>query len=304
MNPSRWLHVRTSPAICLNPRMHLLFRAGTALLEPLFHLNHIFGSTADWYYLQRIKRRPTILTLAAAGSVNSIDLLERVDRFVVEYPEALDSLSPAGIDRDRVRVILPPVDLASFRATPRPKGPLTVLFASSPEQAAWLTARGVPLLLDAAELRPQYQFRLLWRPWGDSGVVVEKWIAERGLRNIQFVVGRQSDMAKEYQSAHVTIAPFTNREHCKPAPNSIIESLASGRPVVTTPCVGLSGMLRESGAGLVCDPTPADLAERLDRLDADWESYSLRARELAEQSFGSERFVTAYQELYDDVLSR
>jgi len=193
--------------------------------------------------------------------------------------------------------------LKRFTPGPVPEGAFTVLFASSPDRADWLDARGLPQLLDAAALRPQMRFRLLWRPWGDSEERVRRWITERGLRNVELRVGRLSNMAGEYQNAHVTIAPFVDVNRSKPAPNSLIESLACGRPILLTECVGLAELIHGTGAGRVSCATGEALAEHLDHLQTDWAQYSRSARRQAERWFGADRFLEAYQRLYEDVLA-
>jgi glycosyltransferase involved in cell wall biosynthesis len=302
LHPHRWVLLSPRRGYCLNPRLNLLFRFATRVLEPAFQLNHVFGSLADWFYLQGVRCRPTVLTMAAFGPPVPKPLLDRVERFVVEYPAGRDYLEKVGIDRDRIRLIFPPVDLRKFTPTPAPPGPFTVLFASSPDQESWLPARGVPQLLDAAAARPHMRFRLLWRPWGDSLDRVRRWVAERGLRNVELRVGCWSDMAGHYRGAHATVAPFTDPERCKPVPNSLIESLACGRPVLLTERTGLAAVVREAGAGLVCPPTGEGLAEHLDRLRAEWRRYARNARRLAERRFGTEKFVAGYRRLYAEVL--
>lgn len=287
---------------CLDPRLHLAFRAATRLLEPAFQINHVFGSLGDWFYLQGARRRPTVLTVATQAPPVDAALLARVDRFVVEYPAAIDLLGGMGIARERIRMVLPPVDLARFTPSAAPRSPFTVLFASSPDDASWLEARGLPGLLDAAALRPEMAFRLLWRPWGDSLPRLRGWIAERGLANVEVVVGRFADMGAQYRAAHATAAPFALMGACKPSPNSLVESLACGRPVVTTPGVGLAGLIRESGAGVVCPGDGASLADALDRLQSGWADYSDRARRLAERRFSEEDFVARYREVYAELI--
>src|SRR5271166_3737321 len=108
-----------------------------------------------------------------------------------------------------------------------------------------------PELLDAAALRPNMRFRLLWRPWGASRETIGNWVRERGLRNVEIIDGRVEDMPSEYRSAHVTVAPFTRMDRCKPMTNSLIESLACGRPILCTPEVGLARSVEDSRAGVV-----------------------------------------------------
>ncbi len=303
LSQRHWMLASWRRGFCLHPTFHLLFRAAVRVLEPAFHLNHIFGSVGDWFYLQGQRRRPTVLTMAAYAEPVSRTLLDRVDRFVVEYPGGAKVLRDLGIDAERIRLIYPPVDLARFTPSPPPEGPFTVLFASSPDEESWLEARGVPLLLETAALRPTMRFRLLWRPWGNSLKRVRAWITDRELKNVELIVGRVTDMAREYREAHVTAVPFTHVDQCKPAPNSLVESLASGRPVLTTPVVGVSDLVREGRAGIAEEAIAQSLANGLDNLRADWASFSSRARELAEQNFAAENFVKAYQQVYKEVLN-
>ncbi len=209
-----------------------------------------------------------------------------------------DILRTLKIEASRIRLVYPPVDLNRFRPAVAPSGRFTILFTSSPDRADWLEARGVRDLLDAAALRPGMHFRLLWRPWGDGLPVVRQWIRDRNLTNVEVGVGRHRNMASQYHAAHVTLVPFRSRACCKPAPNSLLESLACGRPVLTTAAVGFAKLLEESGAGIAAASSPAALAEGLDRLQADWEAFAGRARALAERSFGVERFLGSYERIY------
>jgi glycosyltransferase involved in cell wall biosynthesis len=298
----RWLLLSWRRGFALHPKLHLLFRAATRILEPAFNLNHIFGSLGDWFYLVGGRRRPTILTMAADESPADRCLLQKVRYFVAESPAGRDAALRRGIERDRVRLIFPGTDLEHFSPSPPPDGPFTVLFASSPERADWLEARGLPRLLDAAALRPRMVFRLLWRPWGNSEPVMRKWIADRGLRNVELVVGLCKDMAHHYRAAHATVAPFADPSRCKPVPNSLIESMACGRPVLASEAVNLAEVIREAGAGLVCPLQGEAIAENLDRLQADWDVFSRSARALAERRFGTKQFLEGYQQVYDEVL--
>ena len=298
-----WLLLSWRRGYCLNPRAHLLFRLATRIVEPAFNLNHIFGSLGDWFYLTGGRKRPVVLTMATHDPPANNSLLKSIDRFVVECPGAIEDLRDLGIEEGRIRLIFPPVDLIRFSPGTAPKEPFTVLFASSPDTAEWLDARGVPQILDAAMLRPKMRFRLLWRPWGNSAARVREWIGERGLQNVELLVKCIDDMASEYNKAHVTLAPFSDANRSKAAPNSVVESLACGRPVLMTQGVGLSEFICEGRAGKSCGATGEALAEHLDQLSADWEAYSRRARLLAEKSFGVEKFIRAYQCLYSEVLS-
>ena len=146
------------------------------------------------------------------------------------------------------------------------------------------------------------RFRLLWRPWGNSLQRVEQWIAQRGLSNVELVAGKCADMPGQYRSAHATIAPFTCLDRAKPVPNSVVESLACGRPVVTTDSVELAALIDEEQAGLTAQPSGAALAASLARLRTDWNLFSPRARRMAERWFGEEKFLHGYDRIYQELL--
>ncbi|HTK74236.1 MAG TPA: hypothetical protein VL371_03200, partial [Gemmataceae bacterium] len=133
LHPNRWLLLSRERGFALNPRLHFVFRAVTRVLEPLFQLNHIVGTAADWFYLRGDRRRPTVMTVVATDRPADAALLQRVEQFAVEYPAGRDELERHGVSRDRIRLIFPPVDLDRFRPTPAPDGPFTVVFASSPD---------------------------------------------------------------------------------------------------------------------------------------------------------------------------
>jgi glycosyltransferase involved in cell wall biosynthesis len=110
-----------------------------------------------------------------------------------------------------------------------------------------------------------------------------------------------ADMSQFYLRSHVTVAPFVDTHRCKPVPNSVVESLACGRPVVVTPVVRLALMIAQRQAGRVAMPTGAGLAESFREIEADWRSCSIAARELAEQRFSKAAFIAGYRELYREV---
>lgn len=286
----------------VHPRLHLLFRIGATVAQHCFDINHLFGGVGDWFHLKTARKRPIVLTMALDEHCADTVLLQKVDQFVVEWPWERERLRQLGIDGASVRLIYPPVDLQRFRPTPPPDGRFTVLFASSPDRAENLSARGIDLILGAARIRPNMRFRLIWRPWGDSLPRIREWIRESELDNVELLLGKIPDMSKQYSEGHVTVAPFAGRAHCKPVPNTLIESLACGRPIVATDAVGIAGLVSEVGAGERCLVSAESLADCLDRLQSDWDVYSLRARRLAEEQFSHQTFLGSYAAVYEELL--
>jgi glycosyltransferase involved in cell wall biosynthesis len=287
-----------------HPRLQLLFRGLTAVAQHAFDINHVFGSLGDWYHLRAVRKRPTILTVAVTSKACGEELLSKVDRFVVEWPSARDELLGMGIERERVELVFPPVDLDRFRPSPRPPEPFTVLFASSPDRADWVDDRGVGLLLEAARQRPEWRFKFVWRPWGSGVAEVRRRIKLLGLPNVELVVGRVGDMSEHYAQAHVTVAPFLCPQRSKPSPNSLVESFASGRPVVVTQTVGLAEVVEEENIGRVTSSDVGSLLVGFEEVRGDWHGMSVRARAAAERWFDEDTFLSSYARIYECVMSK
>jgi glycosyltransferase involved in cell wall biosynthesis len=110
-------------------------------------------------------------------------------------------------------------------------------------------------------------------------------------------------MAAQYAGAHVTVAPFVRPDQCKPVPNSLVESLACGRPVLATPQVGLAELIREERVGAVVEPQGQALAEGLDLIRREWAATSARARRTAERRFALPDFLEAYHRVYQELVA-
>ncbi|HEV7516470.1 MAG TPA: glycosyltransferase [Thermoanaerobaculia bacterium] len=87
--------------------------------------------------------------------------------------------------------------------------------------------------------------------------------------------------------------------------NAVLEAMAAGCPVVVTPEVGLAGVVRESGAGLVAAGDPATLGAALRELLDDPErrvEMGRRGEETAARRFGWGVIAERMEEAYSTVL--
>jgi glycosyltransferase involved in cell wall biosynthesis len=109
-------------------------------------------------------------------------------------------------------------------------------------------------------------------------------------------------MAAAYGSRHVTVAPFVTMAQSKPVPNSLLESLACGRPVIATREVGVAELIENENVGVSCEPTVGSLASALDEVRDRWSALAERTRPVAERWFALDRFVADYRQLYERIM--
>ena len=286
----------------VHPKLWIPFRGATRVLQHAFHVNHIFGGRGEWFYVRAAVKQPIVLTTCVRKARCDEQLLRKVDAFIVEWQSDAIALAELGVDRERIHVIPPPVDLRQFAPTPPPKREFTVLFASSPETVDGIIERGVDALLDAAVLRPTYRFVLLWRPWGESYACLQEAIRHRGLKNVEVIHERVIRMEDMYAGVHATVAPFRSSATTKSAPNSLIESMACGRPVLTTAAVSFAMDVELASAGRSVDPDGEALAAGLDDIERQWNEMSHNAREFAETNFALSRYIESHRCLYARLL--
>ncbi len=121
-------------------------------------------------------------------------------------------------------------------------------------------------------------------------------------RNV-FVTGFVEDMREFLAKAQIVICPMVSGLGIK---NKVLEAMAMGKPVVTTP-VGAAGIRAENGGNVVVAQAPADLASGILRLLRDRDlcgGMGAAARRLIEEEYTWDKTVERYEELYRLLIAR
>lgn len=310
--PSSWVfsispHLRLRASwrgryVGLGNRLALGLRATAPLLERAFDLSHIYGDITPWVYHKSLGARPIIHTVTQDHDSPVVELLERCVEIIVQSDATRDRLLGLGVPDERLHLKLPALDLSRFRPGPGlRRRPARLLFSTAPRAREELETRGVLLLLDAARLATDVTFRLLYRTWATGYTSFEptrEGIRERGLTNVVLTDSVVEDMSREYAEADFTVIPFTTRSGGKECPNSALESLACGVPVLVSSACPFSKFVAREGCGIVFDPTPAALAEAIEAGQKRWPELSVQARRAAEEHLDETRLVEFYRTLY------
>lgn len=172
-----------------------------------------------------------------------------------------------GPDQPVLQVPGSGIDIRHFTEQPLPEGPFTFLMIGR-----LMRDKGVGEYVEAAriirETRNDVRFLLLTRPetenpTGYGSADLEQWRAA-GL--VEFLPETR-DVRPFLASAHVFVLPSFYREGL---PRTILEALATGRPVITTDMPGCREPIREGVNGLLVPPRNAPaLASAMKRMMAD-----------------------------------
>lgn len=176
-----------------------------------------------------------------------------------------------------------------------PSGPFTILSV-----ARLVEKKGLRDLVKAcaslAEQKLSFQCWIIGR--GRLRSELDALITELNLRDTVHLLRphTQIEIAKRYRSAHLFVLPCMvgsdgNRDGL---PVSIVEALASGVPVVSTPVTGIPEVVRDGYNGLIVpERDPRALAEAVQSLISDKELYG-RLSSHARDSVGSfDSYATA-----------
>lgn len=198
-----------------------------------------------------------------------------------------------GVSQERIGVVYPWVDLDKFKdVEPPPLSDFRLVFASAPNDEIpgedIFGGKGVRLLLESFRQFSEScnaHLYILWR--GCYTSELENEIKTRGIAEKVTVINEVADMPQIYARSHVTVTPFLNTRRSPEIPLSAVESLACGRPVVTTDVLEIAEIVKEHGCGAVARPDRDSLVAALRECHKDYGAYQVRCRQVAESLFDS-----------------
>lgn len=163
-------------------------------------------------------------------------------------------------------------------------------------------ARAFALLL---EQRPELgaRARLVMIGEGRLRTEVRTYLQQRGLEHLVWLPGQRDDTAALLRAMDVFVLPSL----AEGISNTILEAMASGRPVVATNVGGNAELVDHERTGvLVPRDDPAAMAEALGRYVEDGElrrMHGVNGRERALARFSLDGMVDQYMQVYDAVLA-
>jgi glycosyltransferase involved in cell wall biosynthesis len=236
------------------------------------------SASAGWAVpTRRITRTPVVCHLHGTSALqHARRISDPIDRFIAVSRHTAEAWIEAGLDESKVQVVhngvdpadYPPAGVDARTSARRQLGidpyAYTVLYTGrlDPE-------KGVNVLLDA--------WKILSPPTGEGQLLLvgraadSRYLHElesRATDTVKFL-GLQRDVVTPLHASDVTVVPSVYDE---PFGRTVIESLATGRPVVASRVGGIPEILSGPLSRLLVDPGDAEaLAAHLEALIG-WES--------------------------------
>jgi glycosyltransferase involved in cell wall biosynthesis len=305
---------RGIPIICLpvkgdwsystNPRLNMIFNeiAGT-----YFDLRIYFATFCCWPHvvLPAISISHGIFWDYEYHLINTLNEIDRKEFFrrqlygftAPDVCVAVDSnvrkviqaISPG--DEQKIRVIYNFVDTEKFKPAPKTWDGIRVLY---PRRLTVL--RGCNEFIKASRELPQYEFLAVGQAHDEQiNEKVKLW--GETTPNIRFVWKPMDGMEEIYQSADISVVPTRASEGLS---LSLLESMACGLPVITTPVGGLGDAIIDGYNGLIYDPNHDDLTGYIQYLAENEDlrrKFGERNRQIAVECFNIQIWRAQWREL-------
>jgi len=293
--------------IGFHPAFDPLLRLIIPYIERFFDINHIYGESCPWTFYKTLRHKPLVLTIASEKGNLRKDFLERCQKIIVQTEILRKRILALGIDERKVELLYPSVDLSRFKPTgdildikytPR------VLFASAPRSEQELDARGVYLLLESAKLNQDIHYHFLYRQWKSgytSLKATKNYISRLELNNITLTNEVVVDMPGVYNASHFTVIPYTHVNDGKECPNSAVESLCCGRPVLISSACPFSSFVEEHSCGIVFDPTAASLVDAVESGVKQYNMLPKNAFTIAQKYFSQTYYLSRMRQIYQEI---
>jgi glycosyltransferase involved in cell wall biosynthesis len=200
-------------------------------------------------------------------------------------------LQQAGLPN--VQVLPACVDETHFRPTPAPTSttPFHLLLGSAPWAVSQFKSKGLLTLLDAVAQMPDLHLTVLWRGLHRDALDAE--ITRRQLGARVHVLDGFVDVGQVMQSVHATVVLAEKPEMVKAFPNSLVESLLCGRPVLLNQAIAMASWVQAERVGVVAESLGlADVLAAIHRLQARYQILLDTSSKINRKNFSESQWQT------------
>jgi glycosyltransferase involved in cell wall biosynthesis len=263
----------------------------------IFHI--FFPYLANFRFFQYLSK-PIIYTIISGKDVR------RLPRSGPPCTLVVSSLHEAEILRSRgildVHVVRPGIDLSRIRVTPPPEldSEFVLLAGSAPWIRRQFDTKGFNLLLKVLKRLPKIKLICLWR-----GKLFREWselVQSFGLADRVEIIQERADISGILSRCHAAVVLSATPDLVKSYPNSLMEALAAGRPVLISRCNPMSYYVDDNGCGKVIeDFRLEELIAAIVEIMDEYSTFAAAAL-VAGRGLSATRMIDDYRLLYQTVM--
>jgi glycosyltransferase involved in cell wall biosynthesis len=261
---------------------------------------HLFFPFIVNFRVLRYLSKPIIYTI-----ISGIDE-KHLPRSAPPCALVVSSLHEADILRSQgfldVHVVRPGIDHSLVHVMPpkEPDSEFVLLAGSAPWIRRQFDTKGFNLLLEALTRLPQMRLICLWR-----GTLYHEWsdrVKSFGLADRVEIIQEKADISGVLSRCHAAVVLSATPDQVKSYPNSLMESLAAGRPVLISRSNPMSYYVEDNCCGKVIeDLCLEELINAIREIMDDYSTFT-RAASLAGLDLSVTQMIDDYRNLYQKVM--
>ncbi len=273
-------------------------------LEKEYDIHHIFCPRPMNLSYLKLLQKPKLITITS-NSLLSVKKHESIAISLASKNKAVlcfeDKISYEKLLEQKVPNIfhIPPVvNLEKISSTEKTNG-RHILMASSPWTESQIKDKGLPLIFEALQKRPDYQITVLLR--GQFESQIKNLAHHYGILDQVHIVNKFVNVDTYLKKADLTILLAKHAGIVKAYPHSLLESIAAGVPVVCNQRISLSNDVRKYRFGDVLIQWNSDAlihsienAIRKKEEAIDTQAYTTQ--------FAAEQVVKVYEQCYRSLM--
>lgn len=238
-------------------------------------------------------------------------ILKKADLFIAISQEIADGLRKDGIPPERIKHITNFVDTDKFQPINNNERHMFKRTLSLDENIVInftgriVGRKGLDILIHAFTKNSELTLssRLLIVGTGQDEQRVKEMVSDLGIGDKVRFLGHSSEVARYYQTSDIFVLP----SYAEGMPNSLLEAMACGLPVIASRIGGVVDVVEDGKSGILFEPGDVSgLASAMIRLLQDDElrqRLGLEARKRIVENFSIDRIAEEYIELYEEIIA-
>jgi len=266
--------------------------------------NHIFAPSL--VYLPVLNRIPNPIIYSIVTSIDKQSKLlpktfiKKLGALVVSNERDANFLRSKSYEN--VTVIKTGIDISPFAKHQLPlNGTFNLLMASAPWESKQLISKGIHLLLSSLKKASNLHITFLWRNVLEKEM--ETLIKYYDVGNKVTLINKKTNVPSLLKTVHATVLLSNDASVVKAYPHSLIESIISGKPVITSKHIAITDFVQQNNCGVVLnDFNTVDLVSCIDKLQTNYSQFSNATLNLDTNMFSNKRMLADYDSLYKILI--